>query len=125
LLKDKTLQSKIMLTDSKVLESIVTLVFADSLMFAEFPYQLVKTLCLASGAEYKIMDALMFLLNFEDIPRLKQLIGGEESQFPLLKAYQGQILVTDYSHVYSLITLKILYIFSKMSQYPIAFFTEA
>lgn len=75
ILKDKGLLNKLYLTDEKLIESVLKLMYLEQSAFSRFPFQLLKSLTVNPSSEFKVLDAMMFVLNNQNLPQLKQILG--------------------------------------------------
>ena len=120
-IKDKHLIQKLILADEKFIESILSLLFTDSLTFSKFPFSLLKSIMMHPVNEFKIKDSFLFLLKIENLDNFQI---ETNSIFPCFYLYEKNSFIKNYQTIYMEISLKILFIFTKFTQSCNSFFLE-
>jgi len=95
---------KLLVVEDRFIEKLLEFLFTDDLSFGRFPFELFKTLVLHPQNEYRILDAVIYLLLKEQ----KQV-----NDFPPRVLYTRDNIIDDYDEVYEQLSLKILYLLNK------------
>jgi E3 ubiquitin-protein ligase HUWE1 len=124
-LKDKHLLSKLGNLDDEFIEALLNLLYVESHSFVYYPINLLASLQSNPVLECKILDALFFILKQQiGIQDLKQACNFRDEQFPPSFIVQRYTILHDPTKTYENVSLKILYLFSKLPQNSIQYFYE-
>ena len=111
-IKDKSIIQKFNSIDEKVLENVLSFIYSDRSLFQKLPLGLLQTLMRSPIIEYKILDALLFVLLFENLPHLKD---SQQDKFPYLCLYEKNGINSNYEKVYNEVSLRSLYLLAKFT----------
>ncbi|EAR89664.2 HECT-domain (ubiquitin-transferase) protein (macronuclear) [Tetrahymena thermophila SB210] len=120
------------IADEEVMERVIELLYVGSESFINYPFNLLTSLQENPYSEYKILDAMMFILRNPSIFILQnqQKQQSKESQsngkiFPPNEIIQrNKEPVTSSKEVYQQIAQKILFLFCKITEKNILFFID-
>jgi len=100
-----------------VLESLLRLLYLEDRLFVGFPYSLLASLMIQPRNEFKVLDALLFILKNKDMPALKMAAGvAIRLSFPPTELSLKHSIVEDPVQVYLSVSLKALFVLSRVSQ---------
>ena len=94
--------------DDEFAEALLALLYVESHSFVYFPINLFISLTNNPNVEYKLIDALFYVLK---------------TRYPKILVKRNGI-VHDYAKIYDVVSLKILYLLSKLQGPSISYFFE-
>lgn len=111
--------------EDEVGEQLLQLLYVEAHSFVYFPINLFIALSNNPNVEYKFIDTLFFILRSGlSLVNLKRELRMKDESFPPLISIERNGIVRDYRKVYENVSLKILYLFSKLPNTSIGYFYE-
>ncbi|CAD8063012.1 unnamed protein product [Paramecium sonneborni] len=104
--------------DDDFTNSLLSLLYVESHGFKNFPTNLFISLCNNYIVENKLIDTLFFILKTKNLNEYAQF-------FPPKFLVQRNGLIRDFSKIYNVVSLKVLYLFSKLQGFSINYFFQS
>ena len=124
----KQLVNRVFSADDKLIHAILNFLYYDQDTYCNYPITLTSLLCHNPKNYSKILTTLVFLLEHQDIPKLKTGLLAIESEeevtevFPWVKQYGRMTQLHNYPRIYQNLSLKVLFLLDKLTQANPAFF---